>query len=127
MARTKSFDESIILRQVAGVFAECGYAGASIDQLVAATGLKRGSLYQAYASKAGLFRESFRFAVSEAAHLNTVADLLIVALWERAAVDAKVSELCVEAIEKLQVAYGEPIEQTIYQRLQKRAALNKQE
>jgi AcrR family transcriptional regulator len=42
------------------VFWQCGYAGASLEQLSAATGLGRGSLYAAFGSKDGLFLEALQ-------------------------------------------------------------------
>lgn len=59
MAGRRRFDEAAVLDRVAEVFREKGYAGASLDDLVAATGLKRGSLYNAYGSKEGLWLAAF--------------------------------------------------------------------
>lgn len=55
MARPRSFDEHQVLTQCGDVFRHQGYDATSIDDLVAATGLKRGSLYQAFGSKQGVF------------------------------------------------------------------------
>lgn len=44
-----------MLEQCRKVFCTHGYDATSIDDLVAATGLKRGSLYQAFGSKRGVF------------------------------------------------------------------------
>lgn len=55
MARPRSFDEYQVLEQCREVFCAYGYDATSIDDLVAATGLKRGSLYQAFGSKRGVF------------------------------------------------------------------------
>lgn len=51
MARKKEFDEKQVLLAAAKVFSVNGYAGSSIDQLVKATGLLRGSLYGTFYSK----------------------------------------------------------------------------
>ncbi|WEV74433.1 TetR/AcrR family transcriptional regulator [Bifidobacterium sp. ESL0798] len=55
MARPRSFDEQQVLTQCGEVFRRQGYEATSVDDLVAATGLKRGSLYQAFGSKQGVF------------------------------------------------------------------------
>ncbi|MCO6557996.1 MAG: helix-turn-helix transcriptional regulator [Bifidobacterium sp.] len=55
MARPRSFDEQLVLEQCREVFCTHGYDATSIDDLVAATELKRGSLYQAFGSKRGVF------------------------------------------------------------------------
>ncbi|KFI46633.1 transcriptional regulator, TetR family [Bifidobacterium bohemicum] len=55
MARPRSFDEHDVIEQCSAVFCTHGYEATSIDDLTAATGLKRGSLYQAFGSKHGLF------------------------------------------------------------------------
>lgn len=60
MAGKRRFDEAAVLDRAAEVFRARGYDGASLDHLTAATGLKRGSLYNAFGSKAGLFEAAFR-------------------------------------------------------------------
>jgi len=55
MGRTREFVEDEVLAASAAAFVAGGYEGTSIDELVTATGLHRGSLYKAYASKRGLF------------------------------------------------------------------------
>ena len=55
MGRQRTFDEAEVIVQSASVFLRQGYEGTSIDDLLAATGLHRGSLYKAFASKRGLF------------------------------------------------------------------------
>ncbi|WEV64696.1 helix-turn-helix domain-containing protein [Bifidobacterium sp. ESL0732] len=55
MARPRSFDEHKVLERCREVFCVHGYDATSIDDLVVATGLKRGSLYQAFGSKRGVF------------------------------------------------------------------------
>ncbi|MBB2954936.1 AcrR family transcriptional regulator [Bifidobacterium commune] len=57
MARPRNFDEDIVIQQCRQVFCTYGYAATSIDDLVEATGLKRGSLYQVFGSKRGIFLE----------------------------------------------------------------------
>ena len=57
----KSFDESDVIDQVMEVFWEKGYEATSISDLTEATGLKRGSLYNAFGDgKQELFFRSLR-------------------------------------------------------------------
>jgi len=55
MAGVRKFDEEAVLDRAMQVFWERGYEAASIDDLTAATGLKRGSLYNAFGDKERLF------------------------------------------------------------------------
>ncbi len=51
----KSFDESEVIEQVMRLFWEKGYAATSISDITEATGIKRGSLYNAFDGKDELF------------------------------------------------------------------------
>ncbi|WEV68133.1 TetR/AcrR family transcriptional regulator [Bifidobacterium sp. ESL0769] len=66
MARPRSFDEHKVLEQCRKVFCTHGYDATSIDDLVGATGLKRGSLYQAFGSKRGVFLKVLQSALNAA-------------------------------------------------------------
>ncbi|WP_370154540.1 TetR/AcrR family transcriptional regulator [Ferrovibrio sp.] len=55
MARPKAFDTSAALLQAMELFWEQGYAATSVDQLVAAMGISRQSLYDTYGDKHALF------------------------------------------------------------------------
>ena len=55
MARPRSFDTDDVLDRAMRVFWAQGYAGASIQDLVDATGLSRSSLYNAFDDKMGLY------------------------------------------------------------------------
>ncbi|MBL4693098.1 MAG: TetR/AcrR family transcriptional regulator [Magnetovibrio sp.] len=57
MARPQLFDRSTVLTQALNVFWRKGYDGASIQDLVDATGLNRGSLYNSFGDKDELFAE----------------------------------------------------------------------
>ena len=50
-----SFDPEQALQRVAEVFRERGYEGTSLQNLLAATGLSKSSLYQQYGNKQALF------------------------------------------------------------------------
>ena len=53
--RPRSFDKDEVLRRVRGAFWKHGYAGTSMDQLSAATGLHKPSLYGAFGDKKALY------------------------------------------------------------------------
>jgi TetR/AcrR family transcriptional regulator, transcriptional repressor for nem operon len=59
MARPRSFDEAAVLRAARDTFATTGYAATSIDEVAAATGLGKGSLYGAFGDKRQLFLRVF--------------------------------------------------------------------
>jgi TetR/AcrR family transcriptional repressor of nem operon len=89
VGRNRSFDEADVVARSATAFLTTGYGGTSIDDLVQATGLHRGSLYQAFGSKRGLF-----IACLEALPGGDSAlDLLLVALLELAPSDQEVRDL----------------------------------
>ncbi|MFL6205932.1 MAG: TetR/AcrR family transcriptional regulator [Acidimicrobiales bacterium] len=70
MARPRSFDEARVAAAAEQVFWSQGFDQASIDDLEAATGLSRSSLYLAFGSKEGLFDASL------AAYQSTVTESL---------------------------------------------------
>jgi TetR/AcrR family transcriptional regulator, transcriptional repressor for nem operon len=59
MARPRGFDETQVLQAARDEFWLCGYAATSIDDVVAATGLGKGSLYGAFGDKHALFLRVF--------------------------------------------------------------------
>jgi AcrR family transcriptional regulator len=58
MSGRKQFDVDLALEQAMTAFWERGFTATSLDVLSSATGLGRGSLYGAYGSKDGLFRQA---------------------------------------------------------------------
>ena len=56
MARPRSFDRGDVEEALLDVFWARGYARASMEELTAAAGILRGSLYAAYAGKEAMFR-----------------------------------------------------------------------
>jgi TetR/AcrR family transcriptional repressor of nem operon len=58
MARPRTFDESLVTRQAREAFHDHGYAATSVQDLTAATGLSRSSLYGAFGDKHGVFLRS---------------------------------------------------------------------
>ncbi|WP_410645782.1 TetR/AcrR family transcriptional regulator [Amycolatopsis sp. lyj-346] len=67
MARPRSFDEAAVLRTARDQFWETGYAGTKVDDIAAATGLGKGSLYGAFGDKHALFLRVFDHYCTEAA------------------------------------------------------------
>src|SRR3954471_12211011 len=55
MPRPRTFDESDVVAAARDEFWSRGYAATSVDDLVFATGLGKGSLYGAFGDKRGLF------------------------------------------------------------------------
>lgn len=55
MARPRKFEESDVIAAARDEFWTRGYGGTSVDDLTAATGLGKGSLYCAFGDKHGLF------------------------------------------------------------------------
>jgi TetR/AcrR family transcriptional regulator, transcriptional repressor for nem operon len=62
-----------ILERAAPVFNQRGYAGTSLNELVAATGLEKGGIYNHFASKDELALAAFDHAVGYVAQRNVVA------------------------------------------------------
>ncbi|WP_432562404.1 TetR/AcrR family transcriptional regulator [Kineococcus sp. SYSU DK003] len=58
MARPRSFDEATVVRAARDTFWTKGYAATSLDDLTAATGLGRGSLYNTFGDKEQLFHRA---------------------------------------------------------------------
>ena len=84
MGRNRSFDEADVVRRAAACFLRSGYEGTSVEELTSATGLHRGSLYQAFGSKRGLFLAGLRGALAERPGEEATTDLVLVSLLELA-------------------------------------------
>lgn len=57
MARPRTFEREDVVEKALGVFWRKGYQATSVQDLVEATGLNRGSLYDTFGDKHGLFLE----------------------------------------------------------------------
>lgn len=66
MARPRSFDEQAVLDATMRQFRTAGYAGTSLDDISAATGLGRGSLYASFGGKHTLFIKALNEYVRQA-------------------------------------------------------------
>ena len=75
MGRPRSFDTATVLQAVEEQFRATGYAGTSLDDVAAATGLGRGSLYAAFGDKHELFMRSLEeFCQRNEARVAAVLD-----------------------------------------------------
>jgi TetR/AcrR family transcriptional repressor of nem operon len=112
VGRPKTFDEEQAIAAAAELFARAGYAATSVDDLLQALGMHRGSLYQAFGSKRGLFVASLRRAVTEGlaggddgsapvSVTDRTLDLVLVAALELAPDDAEVRGLVAHACRAL--------------------------
>ena len=106
MGRRRTFIESEAISSATAVFAERGFAGASVDDLVRATGVNRASLYGVFGSKDGLFQRCLTEALAALSPAATPGDsadaagagheepdLILVALMEIAPGDPAVRAL----------------------------------
>lgn len=124
MGRNKSYNEVEVLETLAELFAKYGFESTSIDQIAKATGMKRGSIYQAFASKANLFRLAFKHSIDTTGDHLLLADLLIVAMWERSATDADVRADVQRAIQRLESELNDSIRNILSDRLFNRASID---
>ncbi|MEE1767734.1 TetR/AcrR family transcriptional regulator [Streptomyces sp. JV185] len=128
MGRPRTFDTDQAVIAAAALFAAQGYEGTSVDDLVTATGVHRGSLYKVFGSKRGLHLAALRSHLDHEIHPTTAAiatlsdpaqaltaavasydngpaaGLLLLAAAERAPHDPEVAALVAEGIEALEDA-----------------------
>ena len=127
MGRPRTFDTDRAVESAAALFATHGYEGTSVDDLVTATGVHRGSLYKVFGSKRSLHLTALRHhldhEIADTAAIATLADpeqalaaaiasydngpasgLLLLAAAERAPHDADVAALVAEGIATLEDA-----------------------
>ena len=99
MARPRNFDEDDVVARAADLFGRLGFNAASIDDLLGATGLQRGSLYKAFGSKRNLFEKVLeRALVPGWSERGESLDLMIIALKEMAPHDHAITALCRSAL-----------------------------
>lgn len=82
MARPREFNEALAIDAAAAVFRRNGYSATSVEQIVEATGVHRGSLYATFGSKRGLFLRVLERASTGDARAEDQLDLLLTALIE---------------------------------------------
>ena len=71
--RPRGYDPDTALRQATETFWDQGYAGASLDDLSAATGMNRPSLYGAFGDKQALFRTALDAYMEQSRQIMTQA------------------------------------------------------
>ena len=108
MGRRRIFDTDTVLDAAARVFRRHGYEGTSVDLLVEATGVHRGSLYGVFGSKLGLFVDALRRCTGKPAESGRdgaqaggdelATDMLLVALMDLTATDPLVAEITRSAL-----------------------------
>ena len=73
LGRPREFDEDEALAKIMNVFWAKGFEGASMSDLVSATGLRKGSLYAAFGDKRAIYRKALalydRTAIDRAVRL----------------------------------------------------------
>ena len=107
MGRPRSFDEEVAVTRAGSLFAELGYEGTGVDDLVRHLGIHRGSLYSTFGSKRALYLRVLRAHVDELASTpasDTDLTLLLRAAVERAPVDAEAAALVRRGLEELRQA-----------------------
>ena len=106
MSRPRAFDEAVVISQARALFAAQGYNGTSIDDLVKATGLLRGSLYKAFGSKRNLFELLLSEVSTNFEKTPENLDLLTVALKDLASEDQQIKRLCVSIVGDEDLAFS---------------------
>jgi AcrR family transcriptional regulator len=71
--RPRAYDPQVALARAAEVFWKAGYAGTSLDDLVAATGMNRPSLYAAFGDKRDLYLKTLEYYRDEGRALTREA------------------------------------------------------
>ncbi|MFJ3982931.1 TetR/AcrR family transcriptional regulator [Streptomyces fungicidicus] len=128
MGRPRAFDTHQAIEAAAALFATHGYEGTSVDDLVTATGVHRGSLYKVFGSKRSLHLTALRNHLDHEIRPSTAAiatltdpeqaltaaiasydngpaaGLLLLAAAERAPLDPEVAALVAEGITALEDA-----------------------
>ena len=124
MGRPRSFDEARAVDAAAALFRERGYDGTSVDDLVRVLGIHRGSLYQTFGSKRGLWLQALRASVEALAGPDDDLTLLLRAAVERAPSDPETAVLVSAGLARIRsgLPEGTDLAQVLGERLIERAA-----
>lgn len=97
MARPREFDEDAALEAAMGLFWTKGYEAASLEDLLAAMGIARGSLYKAFRSKRDIYLATL------ARYDRTVVEAAVAMLGDPAGGDgsARIRRFLLSAVETL--------------------------
>lgn len=82
MGRKKLFDEKKVIKNIGETFVKYGYEGTSLDDLVKATGVLRGSLYSTFGSKHGMFVTALRDSINDDRYGEQTLSLITIAMME---------------------------------------------
>ncbi len=97
LGRPREFDEDEALAKIMNVFWAKGFEGASMSDLVSATGLRKGSLYAAFGDKRAIYRKAL------ALYDRTAIDRAVRLLAGPAAPEKRISEFLQSAIDAVAV------------------------
>lgn len=95
MGRNKAFNQEEVISVIGEIFVNKGYNGTSLDDIVAGTGVLRGSLYSAFGSKLGMFTLALKASLTNYSKQKNLA-LLMVAMLEVAPNNKEVRRILVE-------------------------------
>ncbi len=101
VGRKKGFDNGEVLAHFRRAFLTHGYEGTSIDDLVNASGLLRGSLYAAFGSKRGMFIAALHEAIALDPSGSDTRGLVLVALMELSAGDVEIRTIAQSYVESM--------------------------
>ncbi|MEO1013994.1 MAG: TetR/AcrR family transcriptional regulator [Pseudomonadota bacterium] len=73
--RPREFDEEEVAERMMSLFWEVGYEGAALSDIIAATGLQKGSLYKAFGGKRRMYLRALRRYESQA--VDAAAEMLV--------------------------------------------------
>lgn len=93
MGRKKSFNEKDIVKRMGETFIKYGYEGTSLDDLVKATGLLRGSLYSTFGSKRGMFISALLKSIADDPYNSQTLNLVTVAMMELTSNDKQLLDI----------------------------------
>ena len=103
MGRKKSFNEKDIVKRMGETFIKYGYEGTSLDDLVKATGLLRGSLYSTFGSKRGMFISALLKSIADDPYNSQTLNLVTVAMMELTSNDKQLLDIIKNWAQNLRV------------------------
>lgn len=93
MGRNKKFNTQDVVTNMSMIFIKYGYEGTSLDDLVKATGLLRGSLYSEFGSKRGMFVAALMKNIEDDKESEITLNLAIIAMMELTTRDNEVKQI----------------------------------
>lgn len=90
MGRKKLFNEKKVIESIGKTFIKYGYEGTSLDDLVKATGVLRGSLYSTFGSKHGMFVTALLHSIADNPYSDQTLNLIVISMMELTANDNQV-------------------------------------